>query len=333
MQTWMIGNTSVTRIEEQVGPNDMPAARVLPDLVPRTAAAAFALAGTGPLRSGEGQADHQQPFLADPDRSPHYPARQLRGATTRTGPGCARFHNLNVPFLERLRAAGAAPEDIDIVLCTHLHADHVGWNTGSRTGAGFRPFRARAICFPRSISSILIPQSAIAAPNTPGRAEMYDDSVLPVIESGQSVLLDGEHAIDDRLFVQPAPGHTPGHVFVLSSGGWREAGAILRRRLPSSAPGARAGLDTRFCEIPEQARATRRKTLEHCAEHGALLFPTALRRTACRAQLPARQTALPRSSRRRCGSNASFSRRAAAARWYARWHAAHRPAGQAPTVP
>ncbi|MEX0870238.1 MAG: MBL fold metallo-hydrolase [Aquisalimonadaceae bacterium] len=49
-------------------------------------------------------------------------------------PWLPRFHHLNTPFLERLQAAGVKPADIDIVLCTHLHADHVGWNTCLHNG-------------------------------------------------------------------------------------------------------------------------------------------------------------------------------------------------------
>src|SRR3569832_751164 len=45
------------------------------------------------------------------------------------GPGSVVLHHLNEPFLERLKAAGVSPEDVDLVLMTHLHADHVGWNT------------------------------------------------------------------------------------------------------------------------------------------------------------------------------------------------------------
>ena len=55
------------------------------------------------------------------------------------------FDNLDLPFLAEIAKAGAAPETIDVVLCTHLHVDHVGWNTRWSTGAGCRPFPSRAI--------------------------------------------------------------------------------------------------------------------------------------------------------------------------------------------
>jgi glyoxylase-like metal-dependent hydrolase (beta-lactamase superfamily II) len=102
---------------------------------------------------------------------------------------------------------------------------------------------------------------------------MYDDSVLPVIESGQSVLLDGEHDIDDQLLVQPAPGHTPGHVVLRLSDGGQKAmfcGDVCHHPIQVHEP----DWNTRFCEIPEQARATRRRVLAYCAEHDAPLFPT-----------------------------------------------------------
>jgi glyoxylase-like metal-dependent hydrolase (beta-lactamase superfamily II) len=86
------------------------------------------------------------------------------------------------------------------------------------------------------------------------------------------VLLDGAHAIDDALLIEPAPGHTPGHVVMRLSDRGEHAlfcGDALHHPLQVYAPSWNSG----FCELPEQARATRRRLLEHCAEHGARLFP------------------------------------------------------------
>ena len=51
------------------------------------------------------------------------------GGNDKQRPASPRFHQLNTPYLERLKAAGVAPEDVDLVICTHFHVDHVGWNT------------------------------------------------------------------------------------------------------------------------------------------------------------------------------------------------------------
>jgi glyoxylase-like metal-dependent hydrolase (beta-lactamase superfamily II) len=188
-------------------------------------------------------------------------------------PWLPRFHQLKVPFLERLRAAGVTPEDVDIVLCTHLHADHVGWNTRLENGRWVPTFTNAKYLFSRVEKEHFDPEVGDRRKSNPGRSQMYDDSVLPVIQSGQSVLLEGSHAIDDRMLVEPAPGHTPGHMILkLRDGAGRGVfcGDVLHHPVQVYEP----TWNTRFCEIPEEARASRRRVLEHCAEHNALLFPT-----------------------------------------------------------
>jgi glyoxylase-like metal-dependent hydrolase (beta-lactamase superfamily II) len=94
-----------------------------------------------------------------------------------------------------------------------------------------------------------------------------------VLEAGLALPVDGTHAIDDTLRLEPAPGHTPGHMALhLADGG---AGGVfcgdaIHHPLQVCAP----AWNSRFCEAPEQARATRWKLLSGCAEHGHWLFPT-----------------------------------------------------------
>jgi glyoxylase-like metal-dependent hydrolase (beta-lactamase superfamily II) len=181
-----------------------------------------------------------------------------------------RFHNLNTPFLERLAAAGARPEDVDIVMCTHLHADHIGWNTVLRDGRWVPTFPNAKYVMSRKECEFWDPRGKspeLAA--DPGRCVAFTDSVLPVLEAGQAQLVDGVHAIDDGLLVEPAPGHTEGHVLLKLTGGVFCGDAIhhpLQIYMPQ--------WNSRFCTFQDQARATRRKILEHCVESGALLFPT-----------------------------------------------------------
>lgn len=187
-------------------------------------------------------------------------------------PGFPRFHQLDTPYLVRLRAAGVAPEDIDIVLCTHLHADHVGWNTMLRDGRWVPTFPNARYLFSRTESVLGDPRNDAAAAADPQRNRAYLDSVLPVIAAGQAVLIDGSHAIDDTIVVAPAPGHTRGHVVLhLADGGQRAlfCGDALHHPLQILAP----HWNSRFCELPSEARATRHRLLADCAERRALLFP------------------------------------------------------------
>ena len=87
------------------------------------------------------------------------------------------------------------------------------------------------------------------------------------------VRLDGSHAIDERMLIEPSPGHTPGHVILkLSERGEHGVfcGDVIHHPVQVYAP----HWNSSFCEAPDEARATRRRVLEHCAEQGALLFPT-----------------------------------------------------------
>jgi glyoxylase-like metal-dependent hydrolase (beta-lactamase superfamily II) len=175
-----------------------------------------------------------------------------------------RFHQLNTPYLARLREAGVAPEDIDIVLCTHLHSDHCGWNTELKDGRWVPTFPKAKYLFSR--------QEHDRWSSDKGRVELYNDSVLPVIESDQATILDGAHAIDEMLVVEPSPGHTIGHVMLKAGGRDDQAifcGDVIHHPVQVYEP----GWNTKFCEHPEQARATRRQVLDYCAENGALLFP------------------------------------------------------------
>jgi glyoxylase-like metal-dependent hydrolase (beta-lactamase superfamily II) len=187
-------------------------------------------------------------------------------------PGFARFHQVDTPYLARLRAAGVEPEEIDIVLCRHLHSDHVGWNTMLRDGRWVPTFPNARYLFSRTENDYGDPRRNPAAEADPQRNNAYRDSVLPVIETGQAVLLDGAHAIDDTMLVEPASGHTVGHVVLkLVDQGERAlfSGDAIHHPLQVYVP----SWNSCFCEMPGEARATRHRLLGDCAEHGALLFP------------------------------------------------------------
>jgi glyoxylase-like metal-dependent hydrolase (beta-lactamase superfamily II) len=184
-------------------------------------------------------------------------------------PWNARFHRLNTPYLERLAAAGVRPEDVDIVLCTHLHTDHCGWNTRLENGRWVPTFPNAKYIFSRKEKERWDPAVAGAK----ARAELYADSVLPVIESGQAVLIEGTHAIDDALLIEPAPGHTPGHVW-LKARHKGEEGVFCGDAIHHPVQVFEPRWGSYACDEPQLARETRRRLLEYCAEKQALLFPT-----------------------------------------------------------
>ena len=186
-------------------------------------------------------------------------------------PNSPGFDNLEQPYLERLAQVGFKPEDIDFVLCTHLHVDHVGWNTQLRDGRWVPTFpNAKVLCSKAELASA----EAKAKANRPGDDDraVWQDSLLPVLEAGQLLALEGRHAIEDGLLVDPTPGHTPGHVVLRAeSAGERMlfAGDICHHPLQVYYP----DVNSRFCEDAAGARAMRRRVLADCAESGALFAP------------------------------------------------------------
>lgn len=119
------------------------------------------------------------------------------------------WNNLQGPFLRDLAEAGYPRESIDIVLCTHLHVDHVGWNTMKVDGRWVPTFpQARYLMGRKEFEHWTRDHT---------RADMQrilGDSVLPVHEAGLVDLVETDHRIDDEISLLPTFGHTPGHVSV-----------------------------------------------------------------------------------------------------------------------
>jgi len=132
-------------------------------------------------------------------------------------PSMMAWDNLDLPYLANLAAAGVKPEDVDFVMCTHLHTDHVGWNTQLVGGRWVPTFPRAKYLFAKTEFDHFnrIHQSNPAQPVNRGS---FIDSVLPVVEHGQAVMVDMRHVVEgqtgDGIWLVPAPGHTPGHVQV-----------------------------------------------------------------------------------------------------------------------
>jgi len=117
-------------------------------------------------------------------------------------------------WMSALAGHGVAVDDVDFVMCTHLHPDHVGWNTRLDDGRWVPTFpNARYVFSKREADAWHAGVEGFSR-------DQYEDSVLPVIAAGQAELVADDHALDDEVWLEPTPGHTPGHVAIrLASGG------------------------------------------------------------------------------------------------------------------
>jgi glyoxylase-like metal-dependent hydrolase (beta-lactamase superfamily II) len=182
-----------------------------------------------------------------------------------------KWHLMETRYLARLAEAGVRPEEIDLVMCTHLHADHVGWNTRLDNGRWVPTFaKARYLFSKADYDHYLAQEREGKAPVNHGS---FRDSVLPVVEAGLAEMVTGRHAIDEHLTVEPAPGHTPGSVVVKLASGGSDAllcGDVLHHAIQVYHP----DWNSFVCADAAKARQSRRRVLEDCSGSGALLMPT-----------------------------------------------------------
>jgi glyoxylase-like metal-dependent hydrolase (beta-lactamase superfamily II) len=182
-----------------------------------------------------------------------------------------KWHLLDTPYLQRLAAAGVRPEQVDMVMCTHLHVDHVGWNTRLENGRWVPTFpNARYVFSKTDYDHFLrVDRDPERGPATLGA---FRDSVLPVVEAGLAQMVEGAQAIEEHLSIEPAPGHTPGHVVIKLAAKDAQAffcGDAIHHAIQLYHP----AWNSFACLDAEAARRSRRKLLEDCAGSGALLAP------------------------------------------------------------
>ena len=121
-------------------------------------------------------------------------------------------------LLDELRALGVAPEDVDVVVNTHLHADHCGWNTKRDEGGEWAP------TFPRARYLIQRGEwDAAVRPNERTRATYLPENILPLESAGRLDLVDGETRVTDDVTIIPTPGHTHDHASIVIASGSERA--------------------------------------------------------------------------------------------------------------
>jgi glyoxylase-like metal-dependent hydrolase (beta-lactamase superfamily II) len=174
-------------------------------------------------------------------------------------------------YLTNLQAFGVAPEAVEMVFCTHLHADHVGWNTRSINGRWVPTFpNARYLIGRTELSHW--EAMLKAQPATIVNHGSYADSVLPVIEAGQVDLIDGDPEILDGLSVRSLPGHTPGQIGLSlrrQGQGCLIVGDAIHHPVQLVRPEWSSGL----CADRNIAHDTRRAFLDEVADRGDWLVP------------------------------------------------------------
>ncbi|MGE0214504.1 MBL fold metallo-hydrolase [Mycolicibacterium sp.] len=190
-------------------------------------------------------------------------------------PYTAVWSRLDTAFLDNLAVAGVQPEDVDLVINTHLHNDHVGWNTRLDGRAWVPTFPNATYLIPQRDFDFWNPANEYPSVLGRGNQNVFEDSVAPVHAAGQIQLWDESYQIDAHLRLELAPGHTPGSsVLTLQSGTDRAlfVGDLIHTPLQILTPET----NSCFCEDPAEARRTRRKLLGRASDDTALVFPAHL---------------------------------------------------------
>ena len=269
MQDRHIGDVRVTRIEEQMGPG-FPAKDFFPEFDAETFAAEQHWLAPSYYQPESGRLiasihswlvrTGKYTVLIDACSGNHKPR-----------PGMPRFDMLNTQYLDRLREAGVQPEEIDFVMCTHLHVDHVGWNTRLENGKWVPTFPNAKYVMSRTDHDHWA--AAAKKPDTEDyQVNTYNDLVLPIVEAKKAEFVSGEHAMCGCFTIKPAPGHTPGQIR-LDLEFARQARDLCRRRPAQSGAGAAVEMEQPLLRGPRSRRQSRNTLLGDCVEQGALLMP------------------------------------------------------------
>jgi len=198
----------------------------------------------------------------------------------RDRPAMPPLDHLDTDYLDALRRAGVALESVDVVVNTHVHSDHIGWNTKRDGGSWVPTFPNARYLVPEVDYRFFHPDNAGSRP--PARTEdeqarqdgsriVFADSILPVDEAGQIVLWSDDHQISESLRLRPAPGHTPG-----SSVLWLDAGrpAVFVGDLTHSPLQLHRPADPcAFDEDFDAAVVTRKRILTEASRRRAAVIP------------------------------------------------------------
>jgi len=177
-------------------------------------------------------------------------------------------------YLQRLAAHGLRPEDIDVVLCTHLHADHVGWNTRLLDGRWVPTFpNARYLIGRREFEHWLETERQEPLQHNHGS---FADSISPVADAGLVDLVEDGFELFQGASLKLLPGHTPGQTGLCLCHGAEKA-FLCADAVHSIVQVFQPSWTTRFCTDVQTAVATRLSLFEESVEAGTILVPAHLR--------------------------------------------------------
>jgi glyoxylase-like metal-dependent hydrolase (beta-lactamase superfamily II) len=198
----------------------------------------------------------------------------------RLRPHMPPLDHLNTGFLAALQSAGIDRNAVDVVINTHIHSDHVGWNTVLENDAWVPTFPNARYVAPAADYHHFEPDGPAARQSPRTEAEqvqqrgnqlVFADSVLPIDDAGQLIQWSDDYQISRSLRLRPASGHTPG-----SSVLWLDAGqpAVFVGDLTHSPLQLRRPDDPCTFDIDATAAAiTRRRILAEATQAKATVIP------------------------------------------------------------
>jgi glyoxylase-like metal-dependent hydrolase (beta-lactamase superfamily II) len=181
----------------------------------------------------------------------------------------AAWANMQTRFLEDMTAAGFPPESIDVVLCTHLHVDHVGWNTRLVDGQWVPTFPNARYLMGKAEFEYWRDEGESEVSD----AQIFADSVQPVFDAGLIDLVSPDHQVCGEVRLVPTPGHTIDHVSVAISSAGHEA-IITGDFVHHPCQMAHTGWASHFDYDKAQSSATRRRMFEDFARDQTLVIGT-----------------------------------------------------------
>ncbi|WP_169196734.1 MBL fold metallo-hydrolase [Devosia sp. MC1541] len=194
-------------------------------------------------------------------------------------PTSPRFGGLHTPFLEGLAQKGITRDRLDLVILTHLHLDHVGWNTLLNNDKWVPTFpNTRHIVSAIELAHRDPERGAAARP--PATWQVYNDSVRPLVDAGLLETVEGTEDLGEGLSLIPLPGHSPGQMGVRVQSQGQSAMCIadvLHQPIQVYHP----SWNSRYCEDQETARTTRAKVLAEAADYNTLLLPAHFGNSHC----------------------------------------------------
>jgi glyoxylase-like metal-dependent hydrolase (beta-lactamase superfamily II) len=175
--------------------------------------------------------------------------------------------DLQLPFLDDLKGLGHDPDSIDTVICTHLHVDHVGWNTRKQAGKWVPTFpNARYVIVEKEFEFWRDLEEDPFG-------DVFGESVKPILDAGLADLVQPDHQVGDGVWFESTPGHTPGHVSVrISSNG--EDAVISGDMMHHPCQIARPEWVSPFDADNAAALETRKEFLERYADRPVLVLGT-----------------------------------------------------------